>query len=171
MIRENLTAFLQEQGANRTRHSGRTLYKHLVGTHDLLREWGCDEDVCVAGLYHSIYGTQRFRHSSWPLGHRDTIRSLIGRGSEYLVYLFCVINRPKVLVNGKQEDDGSLVTHDFHTKRNIWISRYTLKDLREIEAANLLEQKSYSPVPGKLLLEDIREAAKSAIRENRLEHA
>jgi len=33
---------------------------HLVGTMDLLRGGGYSDNVCNAGLLHSIYGTNRF---------------------------------------------------------------------------------------------------------------
>ena len=47
---------LEELGAHTNSHSRRTLLDHLLGTHDLLVEWENEPDVCVAGLFHSIYG-------------------------------------------------------------------------------------------------------------------
>ena len=75
MIKDEHKQFLLgPASAGKTRHSGRMLYDHLAGTHALLEAWGNSEDICNAGLFHSIYGTRRFRHQSWPLTDRETIR-------------------------------------------------------------------------------------------------
>lgn len=90
---ERYERFLLAHGADKVRHSGRTLFDHLKGTHDLLRDWGCAEHVCVAGLFHSVYGTQHFRHETLSLEQRPLLRQLIGDQAEKLVYLFGVGDR------------------------------------------------------------------------------
>jgi hypothetical protein len=90
----------------------------------LLRGWGAREPVCLAGLFHSIYGTVHFRHQSWPLSDRATIVNVIGDEAENLAYLFCTIDRPRVLVEKAAAGSRAAV----------------LLDLLEIEAANLLDQ-------------------------------
>jgi hypothetical protein len=72
------------------------------------------------GLFHSIYGTVHFRHQSWPLSDRATI----GDEAENLAYLFCTLDRPRVLVEKAAAGSRAAV----------------LLDLLEIEAANLLDQ-------------------------------
>jgi hypothetical protein len=140
MIRDEHKQFLLgPASAGRTRHSGRMLYDHLAGTHALLESWGASEDICKAGLFHSIYGTRRFRHQSWPLTDRNTIQELIGMHAEALAYLFCTSDRAKFL-----ED-------------------WTARGLREIEAANLIEQGSSSRRLKSLYVSDISDAAKRAI--------
>jgi hypothetical protein len=140
MIREDYKHFLLgPASAGKTRHSGRMLYDHLAGTHALLESWGNSEDICNAGLFHSIYGTKRFRHQSWPLTDRETIRNLIGAQAEELAYLFCTRNRAEFLA-----DDAP-------------------RGLREIEAANLIEQGSRSVRLRHLCDSDISNNAKHAI--------
>ena len=140
MIRDEHKQFLLgPASAGKTRHSGRMLYDHLAGTHALLEAWGNSEDICNAGLFHSIYGTKHFRHQSWPLTDRETIRKLIGAQAEELAYLFCTRNRAEFLA-----DD-------------------TPRGLREIEAANLIEQGSGSRWLKPLRDSDISDAAKRAI--------
>jgi (p)ppGpp synthase/HD superfamily hydrolase len=116
-----LIEFLDELGAHRTRHSGRTLFDHLKGVHDLLRDWGNDHEVCVAGLFHSIYGTHSFKHQS--TADRDKVRSMIGERAEDLAHRFCsATDRPLFAsIEDKQRRE----------------------DLIEIEAANLIEQGSH----------------------------
>jgi hypothetical protein len=132
-------------GADKIRHSGRSLYEHLVGTHDLLQAWGNSKAVCTAGLFHSIYGTNKFRTKAWPLEDRKTIQKLIGWNVEQLVYLFCTTDRPK----------------DFFPVLNP--SQWEMRALREIEAANLIEQGSKSRWLKRLLESDVSRGAKQAI--------
>lgn len=63
MSMDLLAAFLKTVGAFQTRHSGKTLGHHLLGTYALLADAGCDEETCLAGGLHSIYGTRRFQTS------------------------------------------------------------------------------------------------------------
>ena len=63
-MQDTIRTFLISLDANKTRHSGRTLFDHLKGVHDLLRDWDNEHHVCMAGLFHSIYGTNTFKHQS-----------------------------------------------------------------------------------------------------------
>ena len=80
--------FLIEIGTKNHSHVQSTLYDHLVGTWKILKGWKCSDDVCHAGLFHSIYGTQVFKPSLIPSNQREMVQSLIGKPSENLVYLF-----------------------------------------------------------------------------------
>jgi SM-20-related protein len=86
-------SFLTEIGAKEVTHSGRTLWDHLKGTYDILCKWGEPEHVCIAGLFHSIYGTEYFKHACVPIEERPKIIALIGASAERLVYRFCTIPR------------------------------------------------------------------------------
>jgi hypothetical protein len=111
-------------GADDVGHSGRKLYTHLRNTHDLLESWGAPEYVCLAGLFHSVYGTRTFKHQCLEATaeNRALICKLIGDEAEFLVYVFCTSDRKTFLTMGWDE------------------SGQDLKDLLEIECANLLEQ-------------------------------
>jgi hypothetical protein len=140
MIKDEYKQFLLERAhADKVKHSGRTLFEHLCGTHDLLQQWGNSKPVCAAGLFHSIYGTKSFRHKAWPLTDRATIANLIGDEAELLAYIFCTADRKTFLIS-------------------------ILPGLREIEAANLLDQSSRSSSRLKQLRDsDISVGAKYAI--------
>jgi hypothetical protein len=116
-MQDTLRTFLISLDANQTRHSGRTLFDHLKGVHDLLRDWDNEHYVCLAGLFHSIYGTNTFKHKS--LSDRARLIEMIGLKAELLVHYFSTKDRPFF---ESIEDKG--------VRRN----------LLEIEAANLLEQ-------------------------------
>ncbi len=128
---------LEQLDAHVTSHSRRTLLDHLQGTHDLLVEWGNEPNICVAGLFHSIYGTYAFNKQSVELSMRDEIRDVIGAGAERLVHLFCVTDRRRFYEHlGEPRFCLRDIVHD----RDLELDRDTLAALIEIEAANMLEQ-------------------------------
>lgn len=130
-------ALLEELGANVTSHSRRTLLEHLTGTHDLLRLWGNPPHVCVAGLFHSIYGTYVFDRRSADLGMRDRIAEVIGRDAEWLVYVFCVTDRRCFY---EHLGEASCRLHDMLSGHDLELDREALAALIEIEVANMVEQ-------------------------------
>jgi hypothetical protein len=89
-------AFLEQIGANERRHvADRTLYDHLISTYGLLAGWQAPEEITLAGLFHSVYGTQAFDHPSLPPDQqsRQRVRQIIGETAERLSYLFCAMDR------------------------------------------------------------------------------
>ena len=132
--------FLMSLGAGTTPHSGRVLFEHLKGVHDLLRDWDNVDDVCIAGLYHSIYGTNTFKHVSFD--SRDRLREVIGERAELLVHYFSTKDRPLF----ETVDDEP-----------------TRLQLMEIEAANLLEQGSTGRWLRKLPRNKLSNGARAAI--------
>ena len=129
---------LESYGTAAAAHTGRSLRDHLVGTFDLLEAWGNDRDVCLAGLFHSIYGTEVYTHVSADLAERIRIRREIGSRAEELAYLFCACDRRHLLSNVERSDAFEL--HDRFTDRSVSLDRSTLAALVEITFANELEQ-------------------------------
>jgi hypothetical protein len=86
-------AFLQTLGLESVPHTRHTYLAHLAAVHRDLARWGCDEDVCLAGLFHSIYGTELFRGFTLPLERRGEIRALAGERAERLAYVNCLMDR------------------------------------------------------------------------------
>lgn len=133
-IHEKYIFFLNEcLGASDVRHSGRTLFEHLKGTYEILAKQDASQDVCLAGLFHSIYGTSYFKHASLDSknpSHRALVRELIGERAEHLAYIFSTLSpgERKALFNWSDIPDK---LHD-------------LPDLRRIELANLQEQDFYA---------------------------
>lgn len=58
-----IVEFLVEHGASENAHSGGSLLRHLVGTMTQLRLWEASDTLCIAGLIHSVYGTECYRGS------------------------------------------------------------------------------------------------------------
>jgi hypothetical protein len=159
MLSPTILNLLERSGAGDMRHSGRSLVHHLIGTYELLRSWGAPEHVQLAGLFHSIYGTAVFKHASLPFDERSAVRAEIGPQAERLAYLFCVADRPRELVR-----EGNFLT-DRNTRGHWILDWETMAELREIEAANLIEQGgNIGSMLGQLLILGISPAAQKAIR-------
>lgn len=138
--------FLLEHETDRLGHTGRTLQKHLWGTYRLLREWGCEEAACRAGLFHSIYGTNAFDHMTVEPTSRDVIRQLIGAPAESLVYVFHCSERPMAWFEALLDaGTTSRISRQF-----VALSEWEVARLVEIECANLIEQKRGKALLGRL---------------------
>lgn len=133
-------ALLEALGAHVTSHSRRTLMAHLQGTHDLLEAWGNPPAICVAGLFHSIYGTYAFEKQSADLNMRARIRDVIGPEAELLVYFFCVTDRRCFYEHlGESHFQLRDIAHDC----DLTLDRDSLAALIEIEVANMVDQLPY----------------------------
>ncbi len=74
-------------------HGTRKLSDHLLGVYKLLEGDGASQEVCDAGLFHSIYGTEIYKHKT--LTSRDIVRSIIGDEAENLAHMFCELKLPR----------------------------------------------------------------------------
>jgi hypothetical protein len=133
---DRLLRFLEHAGAGERPHSGRHLLEHLAGTYQLLRAWGCSEDACRAGLFHSIYGTSSFKGACIPLANRAEVAKQIGTAAEQLAYLFAIAERPAGLL--RSGSTLSIVSRLDGTQ--VAVSRQQSQELIAIECANLVEQ-------------------------------
>jgi hypothetical protein len=136
MVKGKALSLLVELGLDQKPHSSDTFMAHLCNTYELLCTWGRPEYLCLAGLFHGIYGTESYVPRSFPLKRRRHIRSLIGEKSEFLVYLFCVGERP--FFRAAQGQFTKIRNRIDLTE--LTIPYDTWRDLAEIEAANWLEQ-------------------------------
>ena len=80
-------------GVEQVPHTHKSYLAHLIAVFRFLESQGCPEDVCRAGMFHSIYGTERFQGFTLPLERRDEVRALIGDRAERLAYLNCAMDR------------------------------------------------------------------------------
>lgn len=106
------------------KHSGKSFFEHLYRTSLILERFDQRKELCAAGMFHSVYGTEHYNYENSENVSRDLIKSLIGEYAESLVYEFCSLeNRLNKLVTNENNYDDSF-----------------RKDLLFIEYANLVEQ-------------------------------
>jgi len=87
---------LRALGAGDFQHLNGSLEAHLKGTESILAEWGSDEILRLAGLFHAAYGTAGFDEQMVSLLQRESISAIIGGDAEALVYLYCSCDRDYV---------------------------------------------------------------------------
>lgn len=86
--------FLISIGAQNTPHSGKTFFQHCVNVYNFLRKTNYPDDICYAGLFHSIYGNEIFNIDFKV--ERNQIKELIGEQAESIVYYFNSNSREKL---------------------------------------------------------------------------
>jgi hypothetical protein len=136
---KKLTEFLRSIGAEGNEHAGKTYIAHVTKVFQDLKEWGCGEAVCLAGIFHSIYGTEKFKGFTLPVERRDEIRSLIGERAEQLAYWNCAMCRlsfDKVLERGTPP----FVIVDRITGGEFALSPAEFDDLCRLHLCDWLEQ-------------------------------
>lgn len=90
---KQLTDFLVELGIEKVPHTEKTYLGHLINVYRVMQSEGCTEEVCQAGMFHSIYGTQKFQGFKLELHQRADVRALIGERAEKIAYLNCSMLR------------------------------------------------------------------------------
>lgn len=104
---------------------------HLTGTHRLLSAWGERTELCDAGLFHSVYGTEYFSPDRCP--DRDEIRAAIGPEAEQIAWWWCTIARDTL-------DAEELTVLDRHRQERVQLSPGDLCDIATLWAADTVEQ-------------------------------
>jgi hypothetical protein len=135
--------FLRSLGTEDVPHTGeKGFLSHLVAVARDLEAWGCDRDVCRAGLFHSIYGTELFRRWSLPLERRGDVAALIGERAERLVFANCMMDRSSF--EALLESDGPYSIRNRETGEPIDLSREDYDDLVRVRLCDWLEQVARS---------------------------
>ena len=128
---KQMTDFLIALGTGDVEHSGKGFLAHLIGVYKDLERWGCDVDVCRGGMFHSIYGTERFQNFCLPLDRRAEVRALVGERAEWLGFLNSMMDRPQwdrifventggqFVVNRLTREQHALSRTDFHALATI----------------------------------------------------
>jgi len=138
-----LVAFLTGLGVDKVDHTNRTFLAHLVGVYRLMEAQGCAPEVCLAGMFHSIYGTELFQRFALPLERRPEVRALIGERAERLAYLNCALDRAAHdrSLEGTAEPDRF---HDRFTGKESRLSKEDFDDLCRVHLYDWLEQVPHS---------------------------
>lgn len=136
---KTLTRYLLQLGTDKVDHTGNNYLAHCVGLYHFMKERGCSEELCQAGMYHSIYGTELFQRFSLPLEKRPEVRALIGERAEKLAYLNCVMLREsfdRIL----DQPTGPYRFLDRVTGQEVSLDREDYDDLARIHLYDWLEQ-------------------------------
>ena len=141
-------------------HFGRPFQEHLIGTHDLLDQWGNSKKVCLAGLFHSIYGTKTFLPAALTTESRDDVRLLIGDQAEALVFVFGMSDRKRLLLENRSPPYFWI---DHRTGEQTEIDEQFLNNLVEMEVANFIEQLPFRKDKKDSVFHDMRHRFESTL--------
>tara|TARA_R100001591_G_scaffold55834_1_gene65640 strand:- start:2726 stop:3607 length:882 start_codon:yes stop_codon:yes gene_type:complete len=97
-------------------HSGKNFFDHCVNVYNILNNCKFDEDVCFAGLFHSIYGNDIFTTGKQLNVSREDIKSIIGERAESLVNKFNTVPREKLWQDDDQDIKNILVANELDNK-------------------------------------------------------
>ena len=136
---KRFTDFLIELGIEKVPHSGKTYLAHLVNIYRLMETEGCTEEVCQAGMFHSIYGTEAFQGFKLPLESRAQVRDMIGERAEQLAYLNCAMDRATFDQAVEQPGEPYRFV-DRITREDVVLSRADFDDLCRVHLYDWLEQ-------------------------------
>jgi hypothetical protein len=136
---KRLTDYLLAQGVEKIGHTGKSYLAHLIGVYKLMEAQGCSEEMCQAGMFHSIYGTQSFQGFKLPLERRADVRAFIGERAERLAYINCAMERSTLDRAVKQTADRYTLT-DRLTGDPVILSCEDYDDLCRIHLYDWLEQ-------------------------------
>jgi hypothetical protein len=136
---KKLTDFLLQLGIEQVAHTGKTYLAHLIGVYRLMEAQDCDAELCAAGMFHSIYGTQLFQGFTLPLERRPEVRALIGERAERLAYLNCAMDRAS-LDRGLDQEDGPYPIRIRRTGETVALARGDFDDLCRVHLYDWLEQ-------------------------------
>lgn len=136
---KQLTDFLLSLGVDKVPHTNEVFLAHLIGVYRDLKDWHCDEDLCRAGMFHSIYGTERFQRFSLPVERRQEIRDLIGPRAERLAYFNCAMHRGSFDAAAFGDGETYRII-DRLTGEEIVLARGEFDDLCRVHLCDWLEQ-------------------------------
>ncbi len=139
---KQLTSFLLSIGIESVPHTQKTYLGHLIAVHNDLKSWGCNEEVCRAGMFHSIYGTERFQGFTLPLERRAELVNLIGERAESLAYWNCCMDR--ATFDRCVPTDGPYCIRDRITGEEVELSEEDFEDLCRVHLCDWLEQAARS---------------------------
>jgi hypothetical protein len=136
---KQLTDFLVGLGVDQIGHTNKSYLAHLIGVYRNMESCGCNEELCRAGMFHSIYGTEVFQGFTLPLERRPEVRALIGERAERLAYLNCALHRPS-FDRAVEQTEGPYRIVDRLTGEEVKLSAGDFDDLCRVHLYDWLEQ-------------------------------
>lgn len=136
---KQLAQFLGDLGIDQVAHTQKNYLGHLLAVYRFMKDVGCDEELCQAGMFHSIYGTQQFQGFKLPLERRDEIRGMIGERAERLAYLNCAMQR-ETFDEALSQPGDTYTFRDRITGETVTLNRQDFDDLCRVHLYDWLEQ-------------------------------
>jgi len=140
---KRMTDFLVGMGVAEIPHTNKSYLGHLIAVYRYLESQGSGTDVCRAGMFHSIYGTELFQGFTLPLERRGEVRALIGERAERLAYLNCAMDRASFDKAVELDTEPYRFT-DRITGEEVAVTRDDFNGLCQVHLFDFLEQVARS---------------------------
>lgn len=122
------------------RHSGTSLYQHLINTGEILKAWHCDKYVVHAGLFHSMYLFNLM--PTIASDSRRVLRMIVGNSAEQLVFDYTQIDQTRLSEITTEEFSQKFITLPTTDEKYADFSRHQVRILIHMIVANKLEEFS-----------------------------
>jgi hypothetical protein len=136
---KRMTDFFVALGVEKVAHTKKSYLAHVISVYRLMEDEGCSDELCRAGMFHSVYGTQRFQAFALPLERRSEVSALIGDRAERLAYLNCAMDRP-TFDRIVTQAEGPYRFRDRITGETVEQSKEDYDDLCRVHLYDFLEQ-------------------------------
>ena len=136
---KRMTDFLVAMGVAEIPHTHKSYLGHLIAIYRYLESQGFVPDVCRAGMFHSIYGTELFQGFKLPLERRGAVRPLIGERAERIAYLNCAMDRASFDRAIEQGTEPYRITYRI-TGEEVAVTRDDFDGLCQVHLFDFLEQ-------------------------------
>jgi hypothetical protein len=136
---KRMTDFLLDMGVADIPHTHKSYLAHLIAVYRYLDSQGCMLEVCRAGMFHSIYGTELFQGFTLPLERRGEVRALIGERAERIAYLNCAMDRASFDRALEQNTEPYRIT-DRITGEEVAVTGDEFNGLCQVHLFDFLEQ-------------------------------
>jgi len=100
---------------------------------------GCSDEICAAGMFHSIYGTEQFQGFKLEVAEREKVRDLIGERAERFAYLNCAMDR-EFFDQNLNKDQEPYPVRDRLRQEVIALTQADFDDLCRVHLYDWLEQ-------------------------------
>ncbi|HEX4130570.1 MAG TPA: hypothetical protein VHZ24_11030 [Pirellulales bacterium] len=136
---KQVVEFLRRLGIDEVPHTRKNYLAHLVAVHNLMQTHGLDGELCLAGLLHSIYGTERFQGFKLTLDRRAELAELVGERAERLAFWNCLMDRSS-LDRLLEQPEGPYRLRNRETGEEMMLTRAEYDDLCCVHLFDWLEQ-------------------------------
>ncbi|HWA99457.1 MAG TPA: hypothetical protein VG713_13235 [Pirellulales bacterium] len=133
------TEFLAALGIAKVPHTEKNYLTHLVSVYNQMQAHGLDEELCLAGLFHSIYGTERFQGFKIAVDQRPQVEALIGPRAEHLAFWNCFMDRAS-FDRSLGQAGGPFRIRNRETGDEMILTRAEYDDLCRVHLFDWLEQ-------------------------------
>ena len=140
---EKYRSDLLRLGTHKVAHQDQTLLEHMIRVSEILQDMKAAHDVCLAGLFHGVYGTEGLHNDdveAIPEAKRIEVRTIVGPHIEQMIFNFSVMNYASMgkSLRNLMRPKGSPEMKDRRTGAAIAMDRDDFEDLLRLKLGDVL---------------------------------